>query len=517
MSKTLKFLIFLACSSFVFCLPIQANSPNVEQSPLEQSCNSVDSKYIDICKTAEKITVKIVSQDDPNYKASGILINKEERKHKGKTVYLYLVLTNDHVIQGLKKKGKNYYLTTFDGNTYQTHLYLKKINWDKNDFGLLYFFSNTNYETAKLGVSTKLQNGEDIFVAGFPNDHDNGYSDKFNFTSGQAATLIINKQPLESGYQLGFDNNTRNGMSGGPVLNKEGLLVGINGRGKNQDMGFRSGNEDVPDVDPYAYKDGTKDKPDTIERFKELAWAIPIETYNYNRYKPQPPFKLIPTELEKKITPVKETPSGDNNPQGDVQNNTEEFKENTEKISNRNPIESLLSLYSKNPILLLHYIPFLLVAVLIGQSRFKHKKIINTVTHPNSPIDVESNKPTSTGTLHKDKYPLFEILIDQLTRKITINNNQNQLIIIVTGINNESCHRVYQEKFGYIYFQVINNISDSGKITLDVSNNDNKISSKIITLNNNSDSWTVCSKTPPNQSNQLGKIKFTFTTKRRYF
>ena len=51
----------------------------------------------------------------------------------------------------------------------------------------------------------------------------------FMLTSGTG--YKVNK-PLEDGYQLAFTNETKEGSSGGSILDNQGKLVGINGRGK---------------------------------------------------------------------------------------------------------------------------------------------------------------------------------------------------------------------------------------------------------------------------------------------
>ena len=58
-------------------------------------------------------------------------------------------------------------------------------------------------------------------------------------------------------------------MSGGPIFNAEGLLVGINGRGKYRDPGFGV----------YAFEDGSEPTPELLEKMVKSSWGIPISTY----------------------------------------------------------------------------------------------------------------------------------------------------------------------------------------------------------------------------------------------
>ncbi len=74
---------------------------------------------------------------------------------------------------------------------------------------------------------------------------------------------------LHRGYQLGYTNDVETGMSGGPVVNQYGELIGINGRLKYPWQGIKV----------FAFADGTI--PDTTQflQMEALSWAIPITTF----------------------------------------------------------------------------------------------------------------------------------------------------------------------------------------------------------------------------------------------
>jgi Trypsin-like peptidase domain len=283
----------LACiCSFIPLLPMQASNLLAQiptsQTPVNDSCKKISGINNKLCVEAEQITVRVFpAKSDDNYQASGTLIYKQSQSSNGKQVYRYWVLTNEHVLKGLKKKSKNsaseYQIKTFDGNSHKASIETKT-DWKENDLGLLHFSTSTDYKVARIGDSKQLKEKEQIFVSGFPCE-ENHYCEEFAFIPGQVFTrLLRDRTPLVQGYQIGFTNLTKDGMSGGPVLNQQGSLVGINGAGRNQEMLWQSGDPSIPDVNPYEYINGKQPSAEDIKIFQSLSWAIPIETYD--KYKP---------------------------------------------------------------------------------------------------------------------------------------------------------------------------------------------------------------------------------------
>ena len=196
---------------------------------------------------ARKITVKVGSG---NSNGSGILIGKEGS--------FYTVLTNGHVLS----KGDSHQIETPDQETHEAKLLFR---FDHNrkqgdDLAVLEFESDRDYKVVSVNTS-ELQDGEKVYAGGFPY-----LQEELEFRSGKV-TMVL-EQPLERGYQIGYLIPIDKGMSGGPLLNSQGELVGINGK------------HDHPLWDaPYLLKNGEELLERSREELDKYSWAIPIETF----------------------------------------------------------------------------------------------------------------------------------------------------------------------------------------------------------------------------------------------
>ncbi|MDA7677496.1 trypsin-like peptidase domain-containing protein, partial [bacterium] len=101
---------------------------------------------------------------------------------------------------------------------------------DNIDLGVIKFQSNLFYEEAKLGSSNTVSQGAKIYVSGFPLATTAVPKRIMRFLNGNVIANSNSKLP--DGYQLLYSNPTLPGMSGGSVLNSQGYLVGIHGRGE---------------------------------------------------------------------------------------------------------------------------------------------------------------------------------------------------------------------------------------------------------------------------------------------
>ena len=212
---------------------------------------------------ATSITVKVLSSD---FLGSGFILQQQDNT--------YTVITNQHV---LRAGESPYKIQTPDGKTYQAKV-IENLTSTEYDLALLKFESEeATYPTATVGSSSYLEIGEPIFAAGFPHSaHSN--QDYQDYTANQSQNklpgFVLKKgriaifldKALEEGYQIGYTNDVEKGMSGGPLLNSRGEVVGVNGKHAYPLW-------EAPDF----YQDGSQPCPPLQELITRSSLAIPIE------------------------------------------------------------------------------------------------------------------------------------------------------------------------------------------------------------------------------------------------
>ncbi|MHC5717044.1 MAG: tetratricopeptide repeat protein, partial [Nostoc sp.] len=238
--------LILAILSTCFLLTITdaATSQQVANQPTSVLANNSLSSE-GIRQLAQAITVKVLSNSKGG---SGVLISKQ-----GQT---YTVLTNAHVISN---KGSSR-IQTPDEKIYTATVISKGDSLKGNDLAVLQFQSQENYQIVPLATTSNVSENQEVFAAGFPDD-----SKKLVISNGK--TSLLSTQPLVGGYQIGYTNEVRQGMSGGALLNQSGELIGINGLTNNAIL-----------TDAYAYQDGTKPSAAQLQQLRQLSFAVPIQT-----------------------------------------------------------------------------------------------------------------------------------------------------------------------------------------------------------------------------------------------
>jgi tetratricopeptide (TPR) repeat protein len=185
----------------------------------------------------------------------------------------YYVLTNQHVVAN----DGRYEIQTPDKRRYPVY---RSQELPGLDLAILQFTSSKNYRLANLGNSDQIQEGMTVYVVGWADSLPGITSERtYQFTEGKIRTRL---QKSEDGYGLVYNNEAIPGMSGGPVLDEKGRVVGINGR-----------------ADTEVRKDGTL--------VANLRLGIPINTFLATRKNspsantPQKPATNVATS---KTTPV---------------------------------------------------------------------------------------------------------------------------------------------------------------------------------------------------------------------
>ncbi len=174
-----------------------------------QTQNAVAQTVDQVNKIAEQITVLIEGQSQ----GSGIIVARE-----GSTYY---VLTCKHVIEG----GGEFKIVAPDRTSYRVDN-SNIIQLPGVDLAIVPFVSSSNYEIAQLGDSKTVTVGEQIYVSGWPKPGETITRQIRQMTAGQ----ISARERVSDGYELIYTNPTRQGMSGGPILDGRGRVIGIHGR-----------------------------------------------------------------------------------------------------------------------------------------------------------------------------------------------------------------------------------------------------------------------------------------------
>ena len=180
---------------------------------------------------------------------SGVLLGK-----KGTT---YLVLTNAHVV----REQADLNIQTPDGQSYPARR-VKDLQVGKFDVALLEFTSNRAYQLAKIDSSRDnfaLAEGTKLVAAGFARD-----ANTLKVVPGEVKQLP--QEPFVNGTQVGYKTtgDIEQGMSGGPILDEAGNLVGINSTYA------------YPIKPVYTYADGTRAAVDRVAEYRQANWGVPI-------------------------------------------------------------------------------------------------------------------------------------------------------------------------------------------------------------------------------------------------
>jgi len=179
-------------------------------------------------ENAKQITVKIDRSSGGN--GSGVIVAK-------KGCCEYTVLTAAHVLkEKIKAQNLTYKIITPDN---KKHDIFNNIIFAKNDTDLavVKFQSAENYQVANLG-NYEIQDGQYVLSTGYPLKQSwylsLGQTDSRDTGLSKIAEKDFVGEGLTGGYELVYDNITFGGMSGGPILDIQGRVIGIHGRAEGE-------------------------------------------------------------------------------------------------------------------------------------------------------------------------------------------------------------------------------------------------------------------------------------------
>ena len=211
-------------------IPQSSTSPEAsEPKPITKSASGITPQIIN--RRVKHFTVRI----DGASNGSGVIIDESDDS--------YTVLTNWHVVQ----EAGQYTIQTSDGRRHQVN-YQQVEQLPGVDLALVKFASEENYQTAKFGDSDYLSEGQGVHLAGYPGVKTN--NDRiYRFYNLNIVSLL--DTPINQGYSVLYEGETISGMSGSPLLNDEGNLVGIHGMYRVDDPKIRKGSSYAIPINTY--------------------------------------------------------------------------------------------------------------------------------------------------------------------------------------------------------------------------------------------------------------------------
>lgn len=172
----------------------------------------------------ENIHQNVFRVNGPGAPGSGVLVILPDRKTA--------LLTSKHVVAGL---GKTESAEVIFSPSLSIEVPKKNIiDMPGMDLSILLvdrkkLEASNEVFTASMVQPDGVVRGQHVTVAGYPTSG-NSIADTIRISPGLIQTLSDGKR--SDGYDIGYSSQTYVGMSGGALLSKDGLLVGIHGRGE---------------------------------------------------------------------------------------------------------------------------------------------------------------------------------------------------------------------------------------------------------------------------------------------
>jgi tetratricopeptide (TPR) repeat protein len=147
----------------------------------------------------------------------------------------YTVLTAKHVVA----TEDEYAIVTPDGQSYDL-AYNTVTPLPGVDLALLQFSSDRSYQVATLANYTYDNQFRHVFVSGWVNAYGGNPQTALRVSAGllmrKTYALAYAQDAASRGYELLYTSLTSVGMSGGPVLDSDGRVIGIHGRSEGEEI-----------------------------------------------------------------------------------------------------------------------------------------------------------------------------------------------------------------------------------------------------------------------------------------
>jgi len=210
----------LGCSRFNVLPSILAGTAAVVVSTVANATAAVAMTPPEISQVADPVTVRI--SDNAGGWGSGVIIAKRGNN--------YTVLTVNHVVQ---TPGLTYTIQTGMGQNYPI-AHVQRLQRQENDpdLALVTFNTPIKYPIATLGNSNQAVVGAPVYISGYPavgGEFDPEPSYRFRI-----GTVTSRLTRAANGYTLHYSADTNNGMSGGPIFDSSGRVIGIHGQRENE-------------------------------------------------------------------------------------------------------------------------------------------------------------------------------------------------------------------------------------------------------------------------------------------
>lgn len=236
---------------------------------------------LEIYEIAVPVTVRVARSSD-GLGGSGVIVAKQ-----GNT---YTVLTNDHVVCSPPSSGSStvrcgdvtYTIHTHDSQQHQTipdsiRRFGNRVN--DPDLALVQFNSTEEYPVATLGNSDAVENYQNVYAFGFPSFTDRTGRRRQERQAPRGFITDVDVEENSRGYTLAHDAKVWYGLSGSPLFDVKGRVIGINGLART-DTVYAEALATDPDNNPQ-----TDDAPQRTNLVVPVSidtgiyLAVPINTF----------------------------------------------------------------------------------------------------------------------------------------------------------------------------------------------------------------------------------------------